>query len=388
MITSVLSCKLEQIATCVYDKVERQEDRGLGLFDGEFGVLLFLFYYQKYFKDSKNVNFTYDYAERLIGKIDINRCTYSGGVAGILCLFHHLRKNDFVDIDASGVKSDVASLLGNMMRKNNDIRFYDFMHGALGMGLYFMQSGEDEYTSEMINHLYRAAIVDSDNGYCKWKMTLNGTEGYDISLSHGLSSIIVYLSRAIKVGIEVEKASELLVGAADYILSQEMNFKQAGFHFPGFSERFSLQKKDRLAWCYGDLGIAVSLWQAGQVMGNDIWKSKALEVFKDAMQRADDPYNGVLDAGICHGSAGIAMMYRRMYLESKEDIFLKNGDYWISRTIAFAQFQDGLAGYKNRTIESFDCNYSLLSGVSGIGLVLLSYLTNDSQSWDELFLLS
>jgi hypothetical protein len=60
----------------------------------------------------------------------------------------------------------------------------------------------------------------------------------------------------------------------------------------------------------------------------------------------------------------------------------------MQQTLDFSNFKDGLAGYKTVKIQEMICDYSLLTGISGIGLVLLSYLENDPQAWDELFLIS
>ena len=82
------------------------------------------------------------------------------------------------------------------------------------------------------------------------------------------------------------------------------------------------------------------------------------------------------------------MIYHRMYLETDCDEFRNTAQYWINQTLNFASFEDGLAGYKSRVIDGWVCDYSLLMGISGIGLVFLSYLENDLQAWDEMLLLS
>jgi len=96
----------------------------------------------------------------------------------------------------------------------------------------------------------------------------------------------------------------------------------------------------------------------------------------------------VRDAGICHGSAGIALLYHRMFLETHCSEFKEATEFWIQQTLEFSRFEDGLAGYKTWQKEGWKCDYSLLAGIAGIGLVLLFYLENNQQTWDELFLIS
>ncbi len=54
-----------------------------------------------------------------------------------------------------------------------------------------------------------------------------------------------------------------------------------------------------------------------------------------------------------------------------------------------AKFEDGLAGYKAWQGQDGWCKeYGLLEGISGIGLVLLNFLSNESKNmnWDNCFL--
>ena len=54
-----------------------------------------------------------------------------------------------------------------------------------------------------------------------------------------------------------------------------------------------------------------------------------------------------------------------------------------------ARFEDGLAGYKAWQGENGWMNqHGILEGIAGIGLVLLSHLSNEEPSWDRSFLLS
>ena len=145
--------------------------------------------------------------------------------------------------------------------------------------------------------------------------------------------------------------------------------------------------KSRLAWCYGDLGIGLALWQAGKAVKNHVWKEKGLDILLQSTKRRALHETSVIDAGICHGSAGLVMIFRRLFFETQRDEFKDVILYWIDQTLNLSRFNDGLAGYKSFVKNEWICDYSLLTGISGIGLTLLSYLFEDKQEWDELFLL-
>ncbi|MDR3217375.1 MAG: lanthionine synthetase C family protein [Dysgonamonadaceae bacterium] len=389
--------RIDSIADCIGKKIQKGlKDDYLGLYSGEFGLLLFLFYYARYTGDKKFSCLAESYAETLLERLvkDINTHTFSGGLSGVLYLFAFLRENNFIDIDVSNMQPEFNLYLVNKMRYDIQVQNYDYMHGALGVGLLFLKSGTNpEQIQELIDFLYNTAEKDSVTGIFKWKFLIDPEKnawGYNIALSHGMAGIVIFLSRVVTSGYCDSKVMEMLHGAINYILSQQIDFHQFGSFFPNQSleNKPSFIAKSRLAWCYGDLGIAMSLWLAGKAIRNMEWQDKGLACLLSSTQRLSLTDNYVKDAGICHGSAGIAMIYNRMYLETKRTEFKDSVQYWIDRTLDFAHFEDGLAGYKTHYQDGLVCNYSLLMGIAGVGLVLLSYLEDDKQIWDEMLLIS
>jgi lantibiotic modifying enzyme len=393
---SVVEQKINSIAECIYAKVQKQEKELLGVYPGEFGILLFLFYYSSYTENEEYISLTETYAEKLLERLaeGISSHTFCNGLSGILYLFEFLKENRFIDMDVSATQPTLNNYLVTRMRQDIQYPYYDFMHGALGVGFYFLKKGSNrEQIQELVDFLYNTAEKESNNGIFKWKSIVDMEKnilGYNIALSHGISSIIIFLSRVVKSGMVDEKINEMLSGAVNYILSQQIDIQQYGSYFPSQSleNKHTPISRSRLAWCYGDLGVAMALWQAGKVVNNVEWKNKSLEIFLPTSLRLSLVENYVQDAEICHGSAGIAMIYYRMYLETNKDEFKESCNYWLNQTLNFSRFSDGLAGYKTFTNDEWKSDYSLLMGISGIGLVLLSCITKDKQIWDELFLLS
>jgi hypothetical protein len=77
-----------------------------------------------------------------------------------------------------------------------------------------------------------------------------------------------------------------------------------------------------------------------------------------------------------------------MFLETNRNEFTEATQYRLNQTLRFSSFEDGLAGYKTYFLKEWKSDYSLLTGISGIGLVLTSCINDDKQNWDEMFLLS
>lgn len=393
---SLVKQKIDSIAECLFAKIRKKEEISLGLYSGEFGILLFLLYYSKYTQEDKHVMFTERYAEQLLNQL-MQRTyvhTFCSGFSGILYLFDFLRENDFIEIDVNNNQPALDNYLISHMRQDFHLQRYDFMHGALGVGLYFLKKGDsNEYIQELIDFLYDTAEKDIENHVFKWKTLISQEDnyiGYNPSLSHGVSSIIIFLSRAINNGKRDDKIIEMLFGAVNYILSLQKDIAQFGSFFPHFTITNSPipEIKSRLAWCYGDLGIGLALWKAGKAIGNKDWKEKGLHILLHSTQRRIMSDTLVIDAEICHGSAGIALIFRRMYLDTTIEQFKDATDFWIRQTLRFSENKDGLAGFQTYMKGEWLSDYSLLTGISGIGLMLLSYLHEDEQKWDEMLLLS
>lgn len=363
-----------------------------GVLSGDFGILLFLLYYAEYKKSVLTTQKVELYAEQAISQLirKTNTHTYSNGLSGILYLLHFFREKDLLDVDISEVENTLDNYLIRMLEKDVSENNWDFLHGATGVALYFIKKkSHSEHINKFIDYLYNTAKKGKEGQFFKWKSEILPEKqwGYNISLSHGMSALIIFFTRFLSANPQNEKIKEMLFGSVNYLLSQEIDFRFYGSHFPTSIIKSRPLSKSRIAWCYGDLGIAFALWQAGKVLKQSEWQAKALQIFKDSANRKDTGHEGVIDAGICHGTAGLALMFRRIYLETQLDIFKETCNYWIEQTLEYARFPDGAVGYKAYTGEWIN-DYSFLMGITGIGLTLLSYLENDSQDWDEILLLS
>ena len=392
---AVIKEKVDLIANCVFLKAQ-EASANYGVYNGEFGRLLFLLYYSRFSEKEEHILLADCYAERLMQQFVEKEKMHSfcSGLSGILYMFEFLREHQIINLDASSVQRFLEDYMVSKMREDFRRNHFDFMHGALGVGLYFLKrKSNPEIIHELIEFLYHTAEKDEKNNHFKWVCMVNQEKklyAYNLALSHGISGIIIFLSRVIQSGMMNEKIRELITGSVNFVLSQEKIFSQFGSFFPSYVPIKPQEPalKSRIAWCYGDLGVGMALWQAGKAMKKSEWEEKGLEILLRSTERRILNDTFVSDAEICHGSAGVAMIFRRMFIETKREAFNDAVSYWINQSLNFSTFKDGLAGYKTREKDGWRNDYSLLSGISGIGLVLVSYLENDNQDWDELFLMS
>jgi len=324
--------------------------------------------------------------------------THCGGLAGIGWLYEYLSQRKIIDYDTNTLLEDfdtyLEKALNGFMRQGN----YDFLHGGVGIALYFTKRVAKKkeivpVLAHFLENLERTSTQQED-GTIKWLSFLgeqhNPQYGYNISLSHGMASIVAILSKLYKTdGLDKEKIEILLRGVVQYILAQEINREKYGCYFPSFAlESMTDIYKSRFGWCYGDLGIASVLYQTGTVLKERAWIEKALEIFLFSTSRRD-PAGDVI---LCHGTAGIGHIFYRMWWNTKLPEFKEAADYWFQETLQMAKFPDGLAGFK--TLEMPDGKaqwvnkYSLLEGIAGIGLAMLTYYYELEPAWDECLLLS
>jgi len=374
-----------------------------GLLGGKTGLYMTLLIYAAHSHDKKFEKQGEKIIDTVFKEIEHSNSyiySFSRGLAGIGWVFEYLEQKSYAKYNTNILLEDFDSVLSHVLELEMSNKNYDFLHGTVGIALYFVsriQKNENvlPILQKFIVQLNELVEKQSFNSI-KWISIIDEEtqrKGYNISLSHGMASIAVILSKLYSVkGIDQELVRNLLEGCVNYILEQEIDKDKYNSFFPSYAlESTELLRGSRLAWCYGDLGIAMSLWQAGVALQNEAWKNKALEVLLFAAEkRRDLEKNLVKDAGLCHGAAGAGHLFYRAWWNTKMPEFKNAADYWFDQTLKMAKFDDGLAGYKAWYGEEkgWVNIYGLLEGIAGIGLALLTHNYEIEPTWDECLLLS
>jgi hypothetical protein len=134
--------------------------------------------------------------------------------------------------------------------------------------------------------------------------------------------------------------------------------------------------------------MAVALVSAGNGLGDTDLLSTAVEVAKlDA--RRDPSESGVVDAGLCHGAAGLGHLFHRLYRATGDTQLRDAARFWFGRTLAMRQPQAGIGGFTAYwTVErEWRPCAQFLTGSSGVGLALLAATTSVEPTWDRVLLL-
>jgi lantibiotic modifying enzyme len=382
----------------IVESVRQSNTKSISLMNGLSGDVLFLNYIQNI--DNRNISqFTNIISEKVQNIINVlvnsnSRIpvSYSNGIAGLGWVMTHVNISQYSDYDIEDLLCQFDAILEQSFYNSIKNKNYDYLHGILGYILFFLKrkNHSSDFYTHLIEYLEQTAII-SDNKlkwiskepYIKPSLSI-----YNISLSHGSASIIAILIKLLELKIVDENIVEkLIIGAVNYILSLEMDVAKYESFFPSFMneiEHTTELKKSRLGWCYGDLGIGVTLWRAGMTLNINEWIEKSLNILLYAAnQRRNLENNYVTNYGFCHGTVGIGHIFYRMWKNTSIIDFKKAADFWFKQTVAMLKMNtiDGELNMSNIDV-------SLITGLSGVGLALASYSENINPSWDEVFLLS
>lgn len=300
-----------------------------------------------------------------------------------------------------GALDSIDRVLADYVERRPDCDL-DVVSGAIGIGVY------------LLDRLPRAearrgltAIVESiseraerSGAHVTWRTPSSRLHGddcatypegrYDLGVAHGVPGVIAFLSQCVRASIATDTARELLAGAVTWLLDAAAP-RSAGFRFPCWIAPVGPAQPTRLAWCYGDLGVSLALLQAADATSRAGWRAIALELASDAARRTSEN-SGVIDAGLCHGTACAAHLFRHWFRATSDARFLDASRYWYRQTLSLRGEGLGIGGYRS-VIRDVDLNDvwiddpELLNGAAGIGLSLLGAATDGDTDWDRFLLL-
>lgn len=381
--------KIHEIAGSLADRVP---DEG-SLMGGKAGLACFYAYYADWSGNRVFDSLAVDMIEQALNPAagHVPELRFSNGLSGIAWLIHHLTSTGMFQWDTASVYNELDPHLYPYMLAEMRAAHYDYLHGALGVSLYFLrQPGSDKYRShleELVSELDNHADKE-DDGSIKWKSLLDektNKSGYNLSLSHGMASIILILSKIYAEGISKLLAKKLINGGLRYVDNQKLSPGEYLSVFPSWAkESMQEPEQSRLAWCYGDLGIGLAYMQAGDILPESSYKTDGLSILLSTALRRNLEDNNVFDAGLCHGASGLALIYNVLYQRTLLTVFKEAAIYWLDISLNMAVHDDGIAGYKawhHPDYGGWQNSSGLLDGAAGIGLSLLSFVSIREPSW-------
>jgi hypothetical protein len=185
--------------------------------------------------------------------------------------------------------------------------------------------------------------------------------------------------------VAVDRARPLLVGTVRWLLAQ-----QTPGGFPSGIEKERADQPARLAWCYGDPGVAAALLWAARLVDEPAWEQEARAIARRAAQQPAEQA-GVVDAGLCHGAAGLGHLFNRLFQATGDPCLAEAARFWFERTLQMRRSGRGVGGYEAWQLDDDGkvtriADPGLLTGAAGIALALLAVTTPVEPAWDRMLL--
>lgn len=253
---------------------------------------------------------------------------------------------------------------------------FDLLEGLAGFALYALER-PNELKARRIVEQALARLAESWAVTGGWPKRLvwmpassraDHEEGeLDVCVAHGAGGVLPVLAAAAQLGVAPNIARPLYETVRAWILSTTLD--DPAFTFPSVVVPGKPLAPARGAWCYGDPGMAAALHAAGRAMNDEELMQFAVATAERALRRPTRSW-GVSDLAICHGAAGVARCYHRLYQGSGRGLFADVTRQWLEPVL------DRVPG------SPWDA-LGVLSGAAGIGLTLLDALTGECGSWDR-----
>jgi lantibiotic modifying enzyme len=312
------------------------------------------------------------------------------GTVGVGWVLSHL---DGRLLDASDALGDVDEVILGSIDAFPPVA--DLTDGLVGLGVYLLSrlpaAGAHDGLARIVRRLAATAEDDATWWHRPGTMLAEERERYpdgylSLGMAHGQPGVVAMLARLHAAG--VEGAEDLLRRATAALTAYASPEHDAEGRYPTvLVARDEDYHGSRLAWCYGDPGVALALLAAGRALGDGDVVDEALATARAAAAR---PFDGssVVDAGICHGTAGLVLVFSRLYAETQDEVFAEAARRWYGVLLGqrvpggpYAGFQailDAKEGYV--PVPGF------LEGAAGAGLVLLDAAVPETSSWDAVLL--
>lgn len=375
------------------------------------GHALTFSYLASYFKDQRYrdaADECHETALELLGKMATPASLY-GGWVGTIWVSDHLLALDGHHDD---INADADQLLLDATSTTSTTADYDLINGLVGLGVLALgraeRTGDVQGLARIVERL-DARKVPRGPGVA-WKTDPSVLPAftrakypngyYNLGVAHGVPGVIGFLCRALEFQDLLPQPIELLREAVHWVLSCRIE-ESAQSIVPPWQAAEEQPSSGRSAWCYGDAGVAACLMPALRWLPE---ASLADRVRNLAHRAASLPVDGsgVVDAGVCHGSSGLGLLFARLHYETGEPAFAEASRRWYQNTLERYVPETGIGGFVMWTrlpdqpsrlptappTMGWAPDAEFLAGSAGVALSLLSASAPVAPKWDRLLLLS
>jgi lantibiotic modifying enzyme len=390
---------MKQIARNQLDKLNETLAGATGgndsLLGGELGLI---YYYSQLYKVTEEIGYK-EKVEGLLARVFANinsgypqliGTSFNAGGAGLGYVVNALSAEGFISFDLEKEFAELDRFLYTTAVCQIEDDFIDFLHGALGTVHYFTQRASsplvDRYLDELIDKLCRR-VNKTDGGYwfSNYVISLEDKENINFGLSHGQCGFLLLLINAWHRSSHKALIEKIVMEGIRFIRKYKMdvdfsNDEYSSFPFVVKREAREITAPNRLGWCYGDLNQVLLFYRAGRLFKNPALIDLADVIGGQTLLRRTEKATLVSDSSFCHGAAGLAEIYHRLYSERQLPIYRDGHEYWVEQTIILLEKDLERGRYAGK-------EHALLDGLVGVAFSLLSYVASYDLVWSKCLLL-
>lgn len=331
-----------------------------------------------------------------------------GGLAGAGWVLAHISDGGSAD----EILEEIDRALLDALREPWPVA-HDLIEGVTGLGVYFLErvhGGAGATTARagvarVVEQLAAAAAPMPEGAAWltpaerlpPWQRAWWPAGHYNAGVAHGAPGAIALLGAVAAItepGLSgaAAEARALAGRAGRWLGAQRLSPDPRGWFPTAIAPGGGTLERARTAWCYGDPGVAIAMWSAAVRTGGDPaeWRALALEAAARPAELC-----GVVDAGLCHGAAGLAHLYNRCFQASGDARFRDAAVAWFARTLELRRPGEGVGGFTvprwtdgapAETPPTREALPGFLEGSIGVALALLAGLAAAEPGWDRLML--
>lgn len=244
---------------------------------------------------------------------------------------------------------------------------------------YFLYLTEDRFVDNFKIPIFY--LSDKENMRCKDYYPDNYI---DIGFAHGISSILLILTKLLKINnsMEVIRSIKKILSIYDMFHTEDKYISYPDFlSLKDYFSRNVYLNKNYYSWCYGSISILRSLIEAYSTLKDN----DKLYFYKEKYNQIISSKNidiNLTSPCYCHGFAGLIDAQVYHYKENNNPELLQNIQKNIMQMLRKYQinndfYQQNPNIFSDVTklymIEGYKNDYSILSGVGGIMLSLINY---------------
>ena len=363
-----------------------ESENRIGLLTGLSGMALF---YSKMFEA-----FEYgSYRDKLLMVIEkINAilenepCTSSlcSGIAGFGIVLMEIGDN-CIEVDKEYYDT-LDLILIDDLQSYSELDKYDFLHGSMGIAMYFIERCKMDKNLRNIEELNKFSenligkINNDLNDFFTSEITLDPEDRFCIyfGVAHGVSGCLNFLVYLKNNFSELKADIDHSLRSCISVLESYKKFDETSKQF--YPNLFLLESKttvnSRLSWCQGDLGVANSLFNCGIYLNDETLIDESRRLMNES-KKLNLQESFVKDFGLCHGSTGIALQFGMASQKYNED-FSEEISYWLD---IIAVQTENFQKFKFYSEQKYIDESNLLEGTIGLGLTLLTLENKIDSNW-------